>query len=80
MTRAHTALDAEDSATALHELNEAIPTETEKFQRATAALKRVEAKLQQKETELSATEKKIRQLREQLAGSAQSQAESFLAT
>ncbi|HKV94473.1 MAG TPA: DUF4407 domain-containing protein [Candidatus Angelobacter sp.] len=69
-----------DANRTLHELNEAVPGETEKFQRASGSLKRLTAKLLLKETELSATEKKIRALREQLTSSTRDQGESFLST
>ena len=63
---------------ALHELNEAVPTETERFNRATAALKRVETKLEEKEAELAVTQSKIRAVRDQLLLSASDRAQSLL--
>ena len=63
---------------ALHELNEAVPTETEKFNRATGALKRVEVKLQGKEAELTVAESRVRFVREKIQNSAGDRAETIL--
>jgi hypothetical protein len=52
---------------ALQSYNDAMPVETEKFHRASAALKLVEARLQAKESELEATQKTIREVRSMLS-------------
>jgi hypothetical protein len=63
---------------ALRELKESAPVETERFNRATAALKRVEAKLEQKEDELAKTQSRIRSVRDEVQASTSDRTRSIL--
>jgi chromosome segregation ATPase len=76
--RSHLQKKAADADRAIHELNEAVPTETERFNRATAALKRLEVKLQEKEAELAEAQNKIRVVRDQILISTGDRAQSIL--
>jgi hypothetical protein len=63
---------------ALQSYNDAMPVETEKFHRAAAALKLVEARLRAKESELEATQRMVREVRSMLSNAAGDGARSVL--
>lgn len=67
-----------EASRALEVLENNIPGETEKFNRANAALQRVDTKLKEKDDELAATQAKIRSIREELRLSAGARAHSLL--
>jgi chromosome segregation ATPase len=67
-----------DAERALAELNEALPTESEQFRRANAALVSVEGKIRDKEAELAETQGRIREVRDMLAHAVDTRARSIL--
>ena len=76
--RSNLQVKAVDAERALNELKEQLPFETERFKRASAALKQVEDKLHQKESELAEAQDHIRAVRDQLLSATGQQAHSLL--